>query len=57
MIAGTCLQAGMLSTAAFVAGVDLGLELIRSCPGAEGILLTDKERAQTRGFFNYVATS
>jgi len=57
VIAGTCLQAGMLSTAAFVAGVDLGLELIRSCPGAEGILLTDKERAQTRGFFNYVATS
>jgi len=56
VIAGTCLQAGMLSTAAFIAGVDLGLELIRSCPGAEGILLTEKERAQTRGFFNYVAT-
>jgi FAD:protein FMN transferase len=55
VIAGTCLQAGMLSTSAFIAGVEAGLELIRSCPGAEGIILTDKERAQTRGFFNYVA--
>jgi thiamine biosynthesis lipoprotein len=55
VIADTCLQAGMLSTAAFVAGVDSGMELIRSCPGAEGIILTEKERAQSRGFFNYVA--
>jgi thiamine biosynthesis lipoprotein ApbE len=46
----------MLSTAAFVAGVEGGLELIRSCPGAEGIILTEKERAQTRGFFNYIAS-
>jgi thiamine biosynthesis lipoprotein len=57
VIAGTCLQAGMLSTAAFIAGIDQGLEMIRSVPGAEGILLTDKEKAQTRGFFNYVASS
>ncbi|HEY5227916.1 MAG TPA: FAD:protein FMN transferase [Opitutaceae bacterium] len=57
VIADTCLQAGMLSTAAFVAGTDAGMELIRSCPGAEGIILTDKERAQSRGFFNYVATT
>jgi thiamine biosynthesis lipoprotein len=56
VVADTCLQAGMLSTAAFVAGVELGLELIRSCPGAEGIILTEKERAQTRGFFNYIAS-
>jgi FAD:protein FMN transferase len=55
VIAGTCIQAGMLSTAAFVAGIEAGLELIRSCPGAEGTIMTDKERAQTRGFFNYVA--
>jgi FAD:protein FMN transferase len=57
VIAETCLQAGMLSTAAFVAGTEAGMELIRSCPGAEGIILTDKERAQSRGFFNYVASS
>ena len=57
VIADTCLQAGMLSTSAFISGVTAGLELIRSCPGAEGIILTDKERAQTRGFFNYVAST
>jgi thiamine biosynthesis lipoprotein len=56
VVASTCLQAGMLSTAAFIAGVETGLELIRSCPGAEGIILTEKERAQTRGFFNYIAS-
>ena len=57
VIADTCLQAGMLSTSAFIAGVQAGLELIRSVPGAEGIILTEKEKAQTRGFFNYVASS
>ena len=57
VIASTCLQAGMLSTSAFIAGVEKGLEMIRSCPGAEGILLTGSERAQTRGFFNYVASA
>lgn len=57
VIAGTCLQAGALSTAAFVLGVPKGLELIQSCPGAEGLLVTDRARAQTRGFFNYVVTA
>lgn len=57
VIADTCLQAGMLSTAAFIGGIEKGLEMIRSVPGAEGIILTDKEKAQTRGFFNYVASN
>lgn len=57
VIAGTCLQAGVLSTAAFVLGVKAGLELIQACPGAEGTILTERERAQTRGFFEYVASS
>jgi thiamine biosynthesis lipoprotein len=57
VIAGTCLQAGMLSTSAFVLGVEAGLELIRSCPGAEGMIITTRERAQTRGFFNYVPST
>ena len=57
VIADTCLQAGMLSTSAFIAGVDAGLELIRSCPGAEGMLLTDTVRAQTSGYFNYVTSN
>jgi thiamine biosynthesis lipoprotein len=54
VIADTCLQAGMLSTSAFIAGISQGLEMIRSVPWAEGIILTEKEKAQTRGFFNYV---
>lgn len=57
VIAGTCLQAGVLSTTAFVLGVPKGLEFIQACPGAEGLLLAAKTRAQTRGFFNYVASS
>ena len=56
IIAPTCLQAGVLSTAAFVLGVKAGLELIQAQPGAEGQLLTDSTRAQTRGFWNYLAT-
>jgi thiamine biosynthesis lipoprotein len=56
VIAGTCLQAGVLSTTAFVLGVPKGVEFIQACPGAEGILLTEKTRAQTRGFFNYAAS-
>jgi thiamine biosynthesis lipoprotein len=57
IIAGTCLQAGILSTTAFVLGVPQGVEFVQSCPGAEGMLLTDQTRAQTRGFYQYVATN
>lgn len=56
VIAPTCLQAGVLSTAAFVLGPTRGLELIQSCPGAEGLILTDRARAQTRAFYTYVAS-
>jgi thiamine biosynthesis lipoprotein len=54
VIAPTCLQAGVLSTTAFVLGVPLGIDFIQACPGAEGMLLAGKTRAQTRGFYNYV---
>ena len=57
VIAGTCLQAGVLSTTAFVLGVPAGIDFIQACPGCEGLLLTDKARGQTRGFFNYVVTN
>ena len=57
VIAGTCLQAGVLSTTAFVLGVPKGIEFIQSCPGAEGLLVTERVRAQTRGFFNYVVAA
>jgi len=56
IIAPTCLQAGVLATAAFVLGVTAGLELIQAQPGTHGQILTEKTRAQTRGFFNYVAS-
>lgn len=56
VIAATCLQAGVLSTAAFVWGVPQGIEFIQACPGAEGLLVTDRVRAQTRGFFNHVVS-
>lgn len=56
VIAGSCLQAGVLSTTAFVLGVPKGIEFIQACPGAEGLVLTDRARAQTRGFFNYVVS-
>jgi acyl-CoA synthetase (AMP-forming)/AMP-acid ligase II len=38
-------------------GVPKGIEFIQACPGAEGLLLTSDTRAQTRGFFNYVASN
>ena len=56
VIASSCLHAGVLSTTAFVLGVPSGLAFIQSFPGAEGLLLTENARAQTRGFFNYVAS-
>jgi hypothetical protein len=36
--------------------VPKGVEFIQAFPGAEGLLVTDRARAQTRGFFNYVAS-
>ena len=56
VVAANCLQAGVLSTTAFVLGVPRGIEFIQACPGAEGLLVTHRERAQTRGFFNYVVS-
>lgn len=56
-IAGTCLHAGVLSTTAFVLGIPKGIEFMQSFPGAEGLIVTDNARAQTRGFFNHVVTN
>lgn len=56
IVAGTCLQAGVLSTTAFVLGVPKGIEFIQSVPGAEGLLVSEKLRAQTRGFFTYAVS-
>jgi thiamine biosynthesis lipoprotein len=57
VIAASCLQAGVLSTTAFVLGIPKGIDLIQATPGAEGLLVTERARAQTRGFFHYVASN
>lgn len=56
VVAANCLQAGVLSTTAFVLGVPRGIEFIQASPGAEGLIVMDRARAQTRGFFNYVVS-
>lgn len=56
VIAGTCLHAGLLSTTAFILGERRGIEFIQSFPGAEGLIVSESARAQTRGFFNHVVS-
>ena len=57
IIADTCLQAGVLSTTAFVLGIPAGIEFVQACPAADGIVVTETTRAQTRGFYRYVAAN
>jgi len=56
VVAGTCLQAGVLSTTAFVLGIPSGIDFIQAYAGAEGMLLAERTRARTRGFFQYVVS-
>lgn len=53
-IAATCLHAGVLATTAFVLGAQKGIAFIQGFPGAEGLVVTEHARAQTRGFFLHV---
>jgi thiamine biosynthesis lipoprotein len=53
VIAGSCLQAGVLSTTAFVLGMGEGIRFIRTFPGVEGMLTDGVRRARTSGFFHY----
>lgn len=57
VIGSSCLQAGVLSTAAFVLGVPAALPWLESFPGVEAALVAGPVRAQTRGFFHYVVPS
>jgi len=57
VIAPTCLQAGILSTTAFIMNPAEGIRFIQESMGAEGCILTANARHQTRGFFNYVVTN
>ena len=56
VIARGCLQAGVLATAAFVLGPEKGIKLIEETIGAEGCIVANQARYQTRGFYNYVVT-
>jgi len=53
IIAPHCTVAGILSTSAFILGPKEGLDLIRTGPGVEGAITTDKERVHTRNFGMY----
>ena len=54
VVAPTCLQAGVLSTVAFVLGGQKGVEFIQQTLGSEGCIMTERARYQTRSFFQYV---
>lgn len=54
VIAPSCLQAGVLSTSAFILGAAQGIALIQQTPGVEALILTETARHQTRSFFQYV---
>jgi len=56
VIASHCTVAGILSTTAFVLGPVEGIQLISRCPGAEGCVITNSTRHQTRGFHAYTTS-
>lgn len=54
VVAGSCLQAGALSTTAFVLGLQAGMNFIRTFPGIDGLIVSETARAQTPHFFDHV---
>ena len=54
VIAPSCTVAGVLSTTGFVIGPQEGISLIEGYQGAEGCILTEKSRFETRRFASYV---
>jgi thiamine biosynthesis lipoprotein len=56
VVASSCLQAGLLATAAFIAGPEEGLALVEETMGAEACMVSDHAKHQTRGFYQYVVT-
>lgn len=57
VIAGSCLEAGVLSTSALILGGHEGIELISGTFGAEGCIVTTRERFYSKGFHNYLVTA
>jgi FAD:protein FMN transferase len=56
VLAPSCTQAGMLSTAAFVLGPDEGRKLLETAPGAEGSLVTAHGHIATSRFHEHLAS-
>lgn len=56
VLAPSCTVAGVLSTTAFVLGARDGLNLIENYHGAEGCLLTEDSRFETRRFITHVVS-
>jgi thiamine biosynthesis lipoprotein len=56
VVAPSCTQAGLLSTAALILGPIEGLRLIDSTPGAAGAIVTDKQVLQSRRFHEHIAS-
>ncbi len=54
VVAPTCTEAGILSTAAFMMGEEKGMELLRRHFGAEGAMWTQAGVVRTPGFDRYV---
>jgi thiamine biosynthesis lipoprotein len=54
VIAPSCTVAGILSTTAFILGQHAGIKLIEGYFGAEGCILTEDSRSETRRFSGYV---
>ena len=56
VISPSCVMAGILSTTAFILGVDSGLKLIESYYRAEGCITTEKYRSKTKKFDEHVVS-
>jgi thiamine biosynthesis lipoprotein len=54
VVAPTCTIAGILSTTAFILGPTEGLNLIGNYIGADGCIITDNSKHETRKFHEYV---
>lgn len=54
VVARTCVQAGVLSTAVFILGPVTGLRLVEEIMGVEAAIVADTALHQTKGFNRYV---
>lgn len=54
VISGTCTEAGILSTSAFILGGDAALELINSTYSAEGCITEEKRQIYSRRFHEFM---